>query len=382
MTSRSTSQCMLALVLGALLIPTVLGLTRGVALAGEATGDPDYVFPAPAIACLPRIYVCQRAFTPPVVDGMLDEDVWKMAVRTEPFVDIQGGARHAPRFETTAAMLWDEDYFYVAAWMIEPHVWAKLTDRDAVIYHDNDFEVFIDPDADTHEYYELEVNAFGTEWDLLLTKPYRDDGTAIDSWDIQGLRTGVHVHGTLNDPSDEDEGWTVEIAIPWVVLEECAHRACPPQSGDAWRVNFSRVEWRTDIVDGGYEKSVDAETGRALAEDNWVWSPQGLIAMHYPEMWGFVSFSSSPVGTLEGMPMRPLSLPACSALMELYYAERTHFGRHGAYSDDVEELGLPDAPVDGVVWPPAIHVTPRTFEAEVTGSDGTSLRVSEDGHIH
>ena len=57
----------------------------------------------------------------------------------------------------------------------ESDVWATLKKRDSVIYHDNDFEVFIDPNGDTHRYYELEINAFNTEWDLFLDKPYRDE---------------------------------------------------------------------------------------------------------------------------------------------------------------------------------------------------------------
>ncbi len=63
---------------------------------------------------------------------------------------------------------------------------ARCTARDSVIFHDNDFEVFVDPDGDTHAYYELEVNALGTQWDLMLIKPYRDGGRAIDAWDIAG----------------------------------------------------------------------------------------------------------------------------------------------------------------------------------------------------
>ena len=59
-----------------------------------------------------------------------------------------------------------------------------MTERDSVIFRDNDFEVFIDPDGDTHAYYELEINALGTVWDLLLLKPYRDGGPAINGWDI------------------------------------------------------------------------------------------------------------------------------------------------------------------------------------------------------
>ena len=89
---------------------------------------------------------------------------------TNSFVDIEGDLKPKPYHDTKAKMLWDENYFYFAALMEEPHVWGKLTDRDAVIYKDNDFEIFLDPDGDTHNYYELEVNALGTEWDLILTK--------------------------------------------------------------------------------------------------------------------------------------------------------------------------------------------------------------------
>ena len=59
-------------------------------------------------------------------------------------------------------MLWDDDYFYIGAELREPHVWGTLTAHDSVIFHDNDFEVFIDPNGDNHEYYEFEINALGT----------------------------------------------------------------------------------------------------------------------------------------------------------------------------------------------------------------------------
>ena len=99
-------------------------------------------------------------------------------------------------------MLWDDTYLYVAALLEEPHVWGTLTKHDSVIFHDNDFEIFIDPDGDNHEYYEIEINALNTEWDLFLKKPYRDGGPAINEWEIPGLKTAVHVDGTLNNPSD------------------------------------------------------------------------------------------------------------------------------------------------------------------------------------
>jgi hypothetical protein len=188
-------------------------------------------------------------------------------------------------------MLWDDEAFYVAAEMEEPDVWGTLTARDSVIFHDNDFEVFIDPDGDTHEYYELEVNALNTVWDLMLVRPYRDGGPPIDAWDIAGLRTAVNVRGRINSPGTPDEGWSVEIAMPWRVLREAAPGRKPPAPGQQWRVNFSRVEWPWQLTNGQYERKKDPATGRVVKEDNWVWSPQGLVDMHMPERWGFVQFS-------------------------------------------------------------------------------------------
>ena len=125
-------------------------------------------------------------------------------------MDIEGNLKPDPFYDTKVKMLWDDNYFYFGAEMEEPHIWATLTARDAVIFKDNDFEIFLDPDGDTHNYYELEVNALETEWDLLLLKPYRDQAkVAVDSWDIPGLITKVHVDGTLNDALDMDNGWTL-----------------------------------------------------------------------------------------------------------------------------------------------------------------------------
>jgi hypothetical protein len=325
----------------------------------------DETLPVPQIAFAPRHYVCYRASGPLDIDGRPDEEAWREVPWTEAFVDIEGDLKPRPRFKTRAKMLWDDNYFYVAAEMEEPDVWATLRKRDAVIYHDNDFEVFIDPDGDAHEYYELEVNAFNTPWDLLLIKPYRDGGPAVNAWDIRGLKTAVYIDGTLNTPGDRDTGWSIEIAFPWEVLKECAHMTTPPDDGDQWRVNFSRVEWQTEVKDGRYVKKTDLPSGRELSENNWVWSPQGLIAMHYPEMWGFVQFSDKLPG--RGEPVTFNTQPeekAAWALWRLYYAERTHFMQYGCYTDDIMKLGtISETHPDGYFWPPEVHITPLQFEA-------------------
>jgi hypothetical protein len=299
-------------------------------------------FPVPRETGLLRTYACPLTDQAPVIDGRLDDAAWDAAPWTDEFLDIQGAELPAPRLRTRAKMLWDQDNFYVAASMGEPHVWASLTERDAVIYHDNDFEVFIDPDGDNHLYYELEINALGTEWDLLLIKPYRDGAPAVNAWDIQGLRTGIDIQGTCNDPSDMDSGWSVEIAIPWEVMAQCAGRPAPPEPGHIWRVNFSRVQWRTRIVDGRYEKLTDPKTGKWLPEDNWVWSPQGLIAMHYPERWGelvFLEPGQSTRDAFAGNAEHDAILTA-HALMPVYYRQKEFQEKHGRFAADLAELGV------------------------------------------
>ena len=229
-------------------------------------------------------YECHKAKDAPKIDGRLDDRAWRSAPWTADFVDIEGSGKPKPRFRTRVKMLWDDDYFYIAAELREPHVWGTLAVHDSVIFHDNDFEVFLDPDGDSLNYYEFEMNALNTGWDLLLDKPYRYGGKANNGWEIAGLKTAVFVEGTLNDASDTDKGWTLEIAFPWKALGEYAHQAAPPRANDIWRVNFSRVEWQFELIDRGYR------VRSGTKEDNWVWSPQGLVNMHVPERWGKVHF--------------------------------------------------------------------------------------------
>src|SRR5262245_11206002 len=125
---------------------------------------------------IPRSYLCRRAITPIVIDGKLDDPAWSQAPWTEDFVDIEGKAKPKPRLRTRAKLLWDDGYLYVAAELREPHVWATLTNHDAVIFRDPDFEVFIDAQGKTGPYYEFEINALNTTWDLFLDKPYLDGG--------------------------------------------------------------------------------------------------------------------------------------------------------------------------------------------------------------
>jgi hypothetical protein len=110
------------------------------------------------------------------------------------------------------------------------------------------------------------------------------------------------------------------LAFPWRVLEEFANRPAPPHEGDKWRVNFSRVEWQVRIENGKYVKVPKTP------EDNWVWSPQGVIDMHRPEMWGYVQFVMAPPGKAKFVP--DPEWPARALLHKVYWAQKAFYEKN------------------------------------------------------
>ncbi|MEY9092312.1 carbohydrate-binding family 9-like protein [Paenibacillus sp. RC84] len=331
--------------------------------------------PEPRITFAPKHYLCRRASGPLELDGRIDKPFWEAADWTEDFTDIEGDAKPQPSKRTRVKMLWDDRYFYFAAELMEDQIWATLTERDSVIFYDNDFEIFIDPDGDTHEYYEFEMNALNTVWDLLLVKPYRDGGPPVNGWDIGGLKTAVHIDGELNNPDADNRKWTLEVAMPWSALRECAPENRPPVQGEFWRVNFSRVQWRTETSDGFYRKMIDPQSGNPYPEDNWVWSPMGIVNMHYPELWGYVVFA-------HGDGPESFTLPDDERvkweLRKLYYRQRNHYEQSGVFISDVNEL------LGCESWNivPQVETTARSFQICAASADGKAVYViREDGKL-
>jgi hypothetical protein len=284
-------------------------------------------------AITPRNYVCGFTPEPIKIDGRGDEAAWKHAAWTEDFRDIEGDKKPNPRFRTRAKMLWDDDFFYVYAELDEPHVWGTITEKNKTMYHDNDFEVFIDPDGDTHNYYEFEMNANNAIWELSLEKPYRDGGPIRNPDNLAGTKSAVYIRGTLNDARDTDQGWSVEIAFLWKDLKRFAgDAACPPREQDIWRVGFSRVEWLIDIIDGKYRNVA------GKPEDNWTWCAQGVINMHCPERWGFVQFTKRPASEAKFTP--DPTWAARELLTEIYHRQKAFHEKQKRYAATLAELGI------------------------------------------
>ena len=259
-------------------------------------------------------YIAKKISSPIVIDGNIKKEIWQHANWSKRFVDMVTG--DAGMYNTQTAILWNDTHLYIAFMAEEPFIEAKQTERDSIVFLENDLEVFIDG-CDC--YYELEVNAantvyevffiwkdafsrgnkfdipmfdvhhmqaytFGGDYDRTGSSFWR--GThhrgirwAFTNFDMAGLQTAVKVNGTLNDNSDIDEGWSLEIAIPWSSLQILANgRSTPPSIGDVWNMFLGRFQ---KLMAGGNE--VQPHPAMAL-------NSHGIYDTHMPDKWSRIKF--------------------------------------------------------------------------------------------
>ena len=178
-------------------------------------------------------YRVPRAQKAPTVDGVLDDAAWKEAQA----VALRGSFDGRPaKLRTEARLVYDDANLYVAFDVEDPDLWGTLRKRDDPIYEQEVVEVFLDANADGRTYNELQVSPHNVIFDAYF--PARRQGMDL-SWD-SGMKTAVKVRGTLDDASDKDGGWMVELQIPFARLAEVP--SVPPKAGDRWRFNLYRLE--------------------------------------------------------------------------------------------------------------------------------------------
>jgi Carbohydrate family 9 binding domain-like len=327
----------------------------------------------------PKGYVVSHVKVPPLIDGDINDPIWQNVPWTDDFRDIEGDLKPNPSLQTNVKMLWDDSCLYIAARIIDPNVWANLKKRDDIVFYDNDFEVFINPNNTTHQYFEMEFNALNTIFDLFLNKAYRNGGNAMFSWNSPGMRSAVKIQGTLNNPADTDKGWTIEIAIPFSAIS-LGDNVQVPKDGTLWRVNFSRVEWDTKAVSGKYVKVTDAK-GNNLPEHNWVWSPQGVVNMHYPERWGYLQFSKASTNNTTFA--LPYAEQQKQYLWLVYYLEKQWYGQHKVYNLSLKTFDLTnEIKINGQINTSQLEATDHQFMAFITDKNThITYTINQDGLI-
>lgn len=203
---------------------------------------------APKAETARKRYVARRIDKPIKIDGKLDEQVWKDAPSTGPFVNTMNGG--PAEQQTEAKLLWDDKFLYVGFENGDADVWANLSKRDDKLWTQEAVELMIDADKNGKTYVEFQVAANGNVFDTYLPQ-YRKYEDSVDpkkapySWNSK-INAKVTVDGTLNKHDDKDKGWTVELALPLVDVKGMDAKQevsrLPPGLGDTWRFNMFRME--------------------------------------------------------------------------------------------------------------------------------------------
>lgn len=235
-------------------------------------------------------YVVMRAESALTIDGKMDEPAWQKANPVElafPWEEQTGEKQ-----KTTARLLWDDQNLYVFFDCEDKDVTAKMTERDSQTYLDDCVEIFVNADPTQIErprppqtdeastspslqaerivfFYGLETNASGVYSDFLFCHPRLN----LIRLNMDGVQVGTTIDGTLNDSTDTDKGYTVELSIPLANYKELAG-PIPPKDGAVWLANISRWDGTGDI--------------RRLS----IWSDSGLKIPnpHNPDRYGRLVF--------------------------------------------------------------------------------------------
>ena len=208
-------------------------------------------------------YSCPRKVTRLVIDGQLDEAAWQYAAPVREF-SMAPGHRH-PTNATRGLLTWDDRYLYVAFDATDPAIEATRTERDSRTYKDDVLEIFFKTDPREWDYYNVEVNALGAFRDGYHTPEKRFNA----AWNCPGLEVGVHVEGTLNNPTDRDEGWQLEVAIPFACLPTLQGRT--PEPGEVWLFHLARID-RSPRLEEGREmiSTAPMEKPRFHSSEKWL----------------------------------------------------------------------------------------------------------------
>lgn len=181
---------------------------------------------------VPR-YEIHRAVKPPVIDGKLDDEVWKSAaIATLQFPwEQQTGAKQATRVR----LLWDAANLYVSFQCDDADIVAHFLNRDDPTYRDDAVEFFVNPKPSQTFYYGMEMNARATMYDYFYAHPQ----LLLKRIDFHGFQLATHIDGTLNQSGDTDKGWSLELALPFTNFEELGAKAAPA-TGTVWTANLNR----------------------------------------------------------------------------------------------------------------------------------------------
>lgn len=216
-------------------------------------------------------YYCPFSSTPITVDGELNEPVWGKA-KTISFV-IPVSLKN-PISKTESRIAYDKDFLYVAFKAYDEDIWGFFTERDSSTCQEDVLEIFFKTHPDKDPYFNFEINALGTVYDAYdVKRNFAGGHRRWAHWNCAGLKVVSKVKGTINDLTDKDEYWMLEVAIPFAELPTLGGKS--PVKGDTWLFTLAR-----------YDYSIYLPEGKELTAS----APLSKVNFHWYENWGKLIF--------------------------------------------------------------------------------------------
>jgi hypothetical protein len=219
----------------------------------------------------PRSTVVPRIASGVKIDGVLDEPAWQKAARVAPFG--RNDSTTPARVATEVRLWYDEAALYLGWVCTDYDIQATFTQRDSRFWEEEVVEFFVTPSA-LDRYFELQWNPLGGTFDAIIANDLGPDGQSRQfkgdwSYTARNMTFAVRVDGSVQNSSDRDQRWTVEVRIPFADLN-----VAPPKNGDVWRGSFYR-----------FNRDHDGEA------EQLSWSPTIWPGFHQPARFGFLRFS-------------------------------------------------------------------------------------------
>ena len=247
-----------------------LAVLAGLALVGPLGAAEKAAAVDPKTLPAPKRLVVPKLSGTVTIDGDLTEPMWAKAAVIKPFFTADGSGRE--REETEVRVWYDDTALYLAWICTDADIQATFTARDSKFWEEEVAEFFITP-KDLNKYYELQWNPLGGMFDAIITNQIDTNGVSKKfdgdwTYTAKGMKSAVKVKGTVQNSSDKDEYWRVEVVIPFSDFDQPT-----PKAGDVWRANFYRFNRQKD-----------------MAVELLSWSPPILPGFHQPSRFGFLEF--------------------------------------------------------------------------------------------
>ncbi|MCX5659984.1 MAG: carbohydrate-binding family 9-like protein [Planctomycetota bacterium] len=180
----------------------------------------------------PVTLAAKRAPKPIQITGLGDDQAWASA-KAIPILYPAANKGAITQPPATCKLLWDEQFLYAFYDVPDADVQSPYTKRDESVSQADAVELFILPDMHFAQYWEINVSPTGVVYDCLMAKQTDGwGGMARIGENIEGMKVATHVRGTFNKSDDVDQGYTVEIAVPWTQVPGYARPGTGPKAGD------------------------------------------------------------------------------------------------------------------------------------------------------